>query len=110
HAESELNVPGARRDVPDADMSYPLTRRGVEQTRALVAKMQGLPVTKVYTSTHLRAVQTASAIAHDHILTLQLAAQATELDLGIPPGSDLDVRQVYADLARRWLVEVDVHA
>jgi len=35
HAESEINVPGSPRPVPDGGVTYPLTRKGVEQAKAL---------------------------------------------------------------------------
>jgi 2,3-bisphosphoglycerate-dependent phosphoglycerate mutase len=110
HGESELNVPGTPRTVPDAGVSYPLTRRGVEQARALVASLNGAPITKVYSSTHLRAIQTADAVAFDHILPLTLAPEAVEIDLGIAPDSDQDVRAIYGELTRKWLIEKDVEA
>lgn len=110
HAESELNVPGARRTVPDAGMSYPLTRRGVEQSQTLVSRMRDLSIAKIYTSTHLRAVQTASALAHDHTITVQLAPEAAELDLGVTAESGADIRQVYESLVQQWLVAGNTHA
>jgi probable phosphoglycerate mutase len=110
HGESELNVPGAARTVPDSGVSYPLTRRGMEQARALAAALHDAPITKIYTSTHLRAVQTADALAFDHILPLQLAPEAAEIDFGVAPGSDQDVRAVYDELVRKWLVEKDFDA
>ena len=62
HGESEINLPGPK-PVPDDGVSYPLTRKGVEQARALVASLQGVPITQIYSSTRLRAVQTADAPA-----------------------------------------------
>ncbi|MBL8270537.1 histidine phosphatase family protein [Steroidobacter sp.] len=110
HGESEINVPGNPRLVPDGGMSYPLTRRGVEQARELAATLNGEPITKIYTSTHLRAVQTADAVAFDHTLTLSLAPEAVEIDFGLTPDSTQDVRAVYNDLARKWLIEKDLEA
>src|SRR5690348_3411832 len=37
HAESEINIVGAPRPVPDGGVSYPLTRKGVDQAKALAA-------------------------------------------------------------------------
>lgn len=110
HGESEINVPGNPRTVPDGGVSYPLTRRGVEQARALAASLNGAPITRIYTSTHLRAIQTADAVAFDHTLTLQLAPEAVEIDLGLAPDSTQDVRAVYGELTRKWLIEKDVDA
>lgn len=110
HGESELNVPGTPRTVPDGGVSYPLTRRGVEQARTLASTLSGMPITRIYTSTHLRAIQTADAIAFDHTLTLQLAPEAVEIDLGVAANSDQDVRAIYGELTRKWLIEKDVDA
>lgn len=110
HGESEINVPGNPRTVPDGGVSYPLTRRGVEQARALATSLSGAPVTKIYSSTHLRAIQTADAVAFDHILPVSLAPEAVEINLGIAPDSGLDVRAVYGELVRKWLIEKDLEA
>lgn len=110
HGESEINVPGNPRLEPDGGMSYPLTRRGVEQARALATALNGEPITKIYTSTQLRAVQTADAVAFDHTLTLSLAPEAVEIDFGVAPDSTQDIRAVYTELARKWLTEKDLEA
>ena len=110
HGESELNVPGNPRTVPDSGVSYPLTRRGMEQARALAESLQGAPITKIYSSTHLRAIQTADAVAFAHTLPLSLAPEAVEIDLGIAPESTQDVRAVYGELTRKWFIEKDLDA
>ena len=110
HGESEINVPGNPRPVPDGGVSYPLTRKGVEQARALVAALSDVPVTKIYSSTFLRAIQTADAIAFDHTLTLSLAPEAVEIDFGVAHDSTEDIRAVYTDLARKWLVDKELDA
>lgn len=110
HGESELNVPGTPRTVPDRGVSYPLTRRGMEQARALATSLNGAPISKIYSSTHLRAIQTADAIAFAHTLTLTLAPEAVEIDLGVAPDSSQDVRAIYGELTRKWLIEKDLDA
>lgn len=110
HAESEINVPGSPRPVPDGGVSYPLTRKGVEQAKALAEATATAPVVAVYTSTYLRAVQTADAVAFRHDLPLTLAPEAVEVDLGIKPSSPEDSRTVYVELARKWTVDKDLEA
>ena len=100
HAESEINVPTRPHTVPDGGVSYPLTQTGVEQATALSQAMASAPVTTVYSSTYLRAIQTADAIAFRHGLTLSLAPEAIEIDLGLKRDSE-DVREVYGELARK---------
>ncbi len=110
HAESEINIAGGLRPVPDGGISYPLTRKGVEQAKALAEATAAAPIVALYTSTYLRAVQTADALAFRHELTLTLAPEAVEIDLGIEPGSQEDSRTVYAELGRKWTVEKDLEA
>ncbi|MBM0103681.1 histidine phosphatase family protein [Steroidobacter sp. S1-65] len=110
HGESELNVPGTPRTVPDGGVSYPLTRRGVEQARALAESLSDAPIAKIYTSTHLRAIQTADALALEHLLPLALAPEAVEIDFGVGVNSGQDVRAVYSELSRKWLIEKDLDA
>jgi 2,3-bisphosphoglycerate-dependent phosphoglycerate mutase len=108
HAESEINVPNSPRPLPDGGMSYPLTLKGVEQAKVLAESLASAPILAIHTSTHLRAVQTADAIAFKRNLTLQLAPEAIEIDLGVKEGDD--VRAVYMELARKWTVEKDFDA
>ncbi len=110
HGQSVLNVPGTVRTVPDRGVSYPLTRHGMEQARTLAESLRRAPIRKVYTSTHLRAIQTADAIALDHLLPLQLAPEAVEIDLGVAPDSSQDIGAVYAELTHKWLIEKDLEA
>ena len=44
HAESEINVPGNPRPVPDGGVTYPLTRKGVEQAKALAEATAAAPI------------------------------------------------------------------
>jgi 2,3-bisphosphoglycerate-dependent phosphoglycerate mutase len=108
HAESEINVSGNPRPVPDGGVSYPLTKKGVGQALALADALADVPVTTIYTSTHLRAVQTADAVAFRHDLTLNLAPEAIEIDMGTRSGEDS--RAIYIELARKWTVEKDLDA
>lgn len=108
HGESEINVPGNPRLVPDGGVSYPLTRKGVEQVRALATQLSGAPITKIYSSTHLRAIQTADAVAFEHTLTLQLAPEAVEIDFGLLPAANQNGRAIYEELSRKWLIEKDL--
>ena len=109
HGESEINVPGNPRLTPDGGVSYPLTRKGVEQVRALATQLSGAPITKIYSSTHLRAIQTADAVAFEHTLTLSLAPEAVEIDFGLVPATQ-NGRGIYEELSRKWLIEKDLEA
>lgn len=109
HAESELNVSTQAHTVPDQGVSYPLTRNGAQQALALADALADTPITTIYTSTRLRAIQTADALAFRHGLEIRLAPEAAEIDLGIPLDAP-DWSERYRGLATRWVVEKDLAA
>ncbi len=109
HGESEINLPGPK-PQPDDGVSYPLTRKGIEQARALVASLQGVPITRIYSSTRLRAIQTADALAYDRAQTLALAPEAVEINFGLPSATPEEGRAVYMDLVNKWFVVKDAEA
>ncbi|HEY5809857.1 MAG TPA: histidine phosphatase family protein [Povalibacter sp.] len=109
HGESEVNVATMAHPVPDGGVSYPLTRSGVQQVTALADNLSSMPVTTIYTSTRVRAIQTADAIAFRHGLSITLAPEVAEIDLGIPIDA-ADGRQQYRDLVRKWIVDKDATA
>jgi probable phosphoglycerate mutase len=109
HGESEINLPGPK-PVPDDGVSYPLTRKGLEQARALVASLQGIPITQIYSSTRLRAIQTADALAFDRGLTLSLAPEAVEIDIGMPPVSPEQAKAIRTEVVDKWFVAKDMEA
>ncbi len=109
HGESEINVDSIPHTSPDDGVSYPLTRTGVQQALALGESLAAAPVTTIYTSTRLRAIQTADAVAFRHGLSLALAPAAVEIDLGMPLDAP-DSAGAYRELVRKWLVDKDVNA
>jgi broad specificity phosphatase PhoE len=109
HGESEINLPGAK-PVPDDGVSYPLTRKGIEQARTLVASLQGIPIAKIYSSTRLRAIQTADALAYDRGQTLSLAPEAVEIDIGSIPASPEESRAIHTEVVNKWFVAKDMDA
>jgi broad specificity phosphatase PhoE len=109
HGESEINLPGPK-PVPDDGVSYPLTRNGVEQARTLVASLHGIPIIRIYSSTRLRAIQTADALAFDRAQTLSLAPEAVEINFGMPAASAEEGRAMHQNLIHKWFVEKDADA
>ena len=109
HGESDINVAALAHPAPDDGVTYPLTRHGVQQALTLAESLAGEPVTTIYTSTRLRAIQTADAVAFRHGLSISLAPGAVEFDLGLPIDAP-DGARAYRDLVRKWLVEKDVNA
>ena len=111
HAESEINVPGNPRPVPDGGVPYPLTRKGVEQAKALAE------------ATRCRAdrgdLHEHSAAGRSDCRRRRLPPRA-DADAGSrggrsrprasKPGSQEDPRAVYVELARKWTVDKDFEA
>ncbi len=109
HGESEINLDSIPHAVPDDGVSYPLTRTGVQQALALAESLAAMPITTVYASTRLRAIQTADAVAFRHGLSISLAPAVVEIDLGLPIDAP-DSGRAYRDLVRKWLVDKDANA
>ena len=107
HAESEIHVAKLPHLVPDGGVSYPLTQQGVEEANALSQALASTPITTVYSSTYLRAIQTADAIAFRHDLAVTLVPEAIEINLGLKRDVE-DPREVYVELARKWITEKDL--
>lgn len=109
HGESEINIDSIPHAAPDDGVSYPLTRTGVQQALALGESLAGAPITTVYASTRLRAIQTADAVAFRHGLSIALAPPAVEIDLGMPLDAP-DSARAYRELVHKWLVDKDLDA
>lgn len=82
HAESQVNV-APDPEIPDEGVSYPLTAKGVRQANKLAKALRDVPVTGIWSSTRLRCLQTADAIAFRKELTLELAPGAVEFAFDI---------------------------
>ena len=83
HAESRINelplIDTSGQPLPaDSGVSYPLTQAGMEQATALGERLRAVDLRAIYTSTRLRAVQTADAIAFAHAMTIELAPEIVE--------------------------------
>jgi probable phosphoglycerate mutase len=92
HAESQINVLGDI-DVPgqplppDSGVTYPLTSLGVEQAIVLGERLHETGVLAIYSSTRLRALQTADALAFAHAMTIELAPEIVEVAFTDPAAS-----------------------
>ncbi len=84
HAESQINImPELEipRDAlpPDSGVTYPLTRKGMEQARAIGETLTATDIVAVYTSTRTRCIQTATAIALPHAMPIHLDDDLVEI-------------------------------
>lgn len=102
HAESALADSPGSTPADDAVRNV-LTPAGVEQAKALALSLDSIAILAIYASTHLRAVQTADAIAFRRNLTMSPAPEAVEIDLGVEAGEDSAA--VYRELTQQWLAD-----
>jgi broad specificity phosphatase PhoE len=109
HAESELNDASYPHTVADSGISYQLTQRGIQQANLLADELAGHAILEVYTSTLLRAIQTADAIAFRRGIAAKFAPEAVEIDLdSVAPSSD--TKAIYTGLVHRWFDDKDPDA
>lgn len=103
HAESEVNVISQPLAEPDEGVSYPLTAKGMMQASELASTFKDVPVTAIYSSTRLRTLQTADAIAFTKGLALRLAPEIVEIGVGMPspPATESEWEEVKV-LMQRW--------
>lgn len=101
HAESEVNV-ASKPGVPDEGVTYPLTVKGVAQANQLADTFEDVPVTAIYSSTRLRTLQTADAIAFRKGLALNLAPEIVEIGVGADASSGGGLEAVMA-IVERWM-------
>ncbi|MBO1332593.1 histidine phosphatase family protein [Streptomyces sp. VRA16 Mangrove soil] len=105
HGESQNvtdNVAGA---VPSA----PLTERGHEQAALAARTLAGERIGAVYSSSALRARQTAKPLATAARVDVRALPDLVEVGIGRHEGSsDPDVRRQTADVLRSWVVDNDL--
>ncbi|HET9662102.1 MAG TPA: histidine phosphatase family protein [Thermomicrobiales bacterium] len=108
HAESEINIMPEleipRHALPpDSGVTYPLTRKGMQQASAIAQRLAGERLIAVYSSTRMRCVQTATAIALPHEIPVRPMDDLVEIAFVDPAASmgmieEDDVRAVMG----RW--------
>jgi broad specificity phosphatase PhoE len=109
HAESEINIIPEleipRHALPpDSGMTYPLTKKGMQQAKAIGEAMAGERLIAIYSSTRMRCVQTATAIALPHELPVRPHEDLVEIAFIDPAASigmieEDDVRAVMGQWA-----------
>lgn len=101
HGESEANIlrVHSNRDVP-----HPLTAKGREQTTALARKFAGVPITRLFTSPVLRAVQTAEILSSAFDVPHEITDALREYDCGILEGrADEAAWQQHFAMVDTWI-------
>jgi len=105
HGESENVTAGIAGAVPSA----PLTGRGRPQAIQAARALVGQPITGVYSSTALRAQQTAQLLAAGSGLEVLALPELAEAGIGRHEGTaDPAVRKWTAEVLRAWVVNQDL--
>lgn len=105
HGESENVTAGIAGAVPSA----PLTGRGRHQAIQAAQALAGEPITGVYSSTALRAQQTAQPLAASFGLEVFALPELAEAGIGRHEGTaDPAIRRQTAEVLRAWVVEQDL--
>jgi broad specificity phosphatase PhoE len=105
HAESENVTTGTAGAVPTA----PLTARGRRQARVAAQMLAAEPVTRVYSSTAVRARQTARHLAAMPDLGVTAMPELVEVGIGEHEGTtDPAIRTRTAQVLHAWVVEQDL--
>ncbi|MCA9858470.1 MAG: histidine phosphatase family protein, partial [Thermomicrobiales bacterium] len=84
HAESDINIIPeleipAQALPPDSGVTYPLSKLGTQQASAIGEKLAGTELIAIYSSTRTRCIQTATAIALHHEMTIALDDDLVEI-------------------------------
>jgi broad specificity phosphatase PhoE len=109
HGETDYN---RRRIVQGRRINCGLNATGRVQARALAARMASVPVDAIYTSTLLRAQETASHIAERHPKApLYALADLEEMSWGIYEGEPLSeaVLEAFDEMHARWARDEYMH-
>jgi len=104
HGETELNTAGVFRGRADVA----LNERGRSQADAVGQALSTVPVSAVYSSPMVRALDTARAIAAPHDLTPVVDPAFNNIDLGEWQGAEKElVRREQPELWRLWRDDPD---
>ncbi|HEX3054274.1 MAG TPA: histidine phosphatase family protein [Aggregatilineaceae bacterium] len=103
HGESEANI---LHEVSNRGFRHPLTEKGREQARTLAASLRDVPVSKIYSSPLMRAVQVAEILAEKFKVPYETTDALREYDCGIIEGQADDASwAMWSQLRHDWLVD-----
>jgi broad specificity phosphatase PhoE len=101
HGESEANL---LREFSNGLNKHGLTEKGRAQALALAQTLRGKPITRIYTSPILRALQTAEILARELRLPLEIANALSEYSVGVLEGrSDPESHDLFWQETEAWL-------
>jgi broad specificity phosphatase PhoE len=83
HGESQANL---LHEISNRGLRYGLTRKGREQAVTLAHRLQDSPITHIFSSPVLRAVETSVILANRLDLDFEVVEALREYDCGILEG------------------------
>ena len=102
HGESQANL---LHEISNRGLRHGLTRKGREQAEALALRLQGIPITHIYSSPVLRAIETSVILANRLAVEYEITEALREYDCGILEGrSDEGAWQGWQELFDAWVV------
>lgn len=100
HAESQANL---LHEISNRGLKHGLTHNGRAQAANLANKLQDIPLTCIYTSPVLRAIETCLILAHRLNLDYEVVEALREYDCGIIEGRSDDAGwQMWQELFDAW--------
>jgi broad specificity phosphatase PhoE len=105
HGESQANI---LHEISNRGLKHGLTRKGRKQAIALAQRLAGLPVTRIYSSPVLRAIETSVILANRLDLEYEVVEALREYDCGNLEGrSDEAAWRLWQELFDAWVVHRD---
>ncbi len=107
HGQSEANV---QMIISNRDLPHPLTELGHRQAEALAQSLADVPLAAIYSSSIMRALQTAQIVAARKDLPVKIVDALREPDCGIMEGRGDDAAWGEHDrVMHDWVVQRKLH-
>jgi broad specificity phosphatase PhoE len=105
HGESQANL---LHEISNRGLKHGLTLEGRRQALALCRRLQGQPITHIYSSPLLRAIETSIILANQLNLDYEITDALREYDCGKLEGrSDQVAWQAWQGLFDAWVLKRD---
>jgi broad specificity phosphatase PhoE len=100
HGESQANI---LHEISNRGLKHPLTQKGREQASLLAQKLQSQPISHIYSSPVLRAIETTVILANQLCVDYEVTEALREYDLGELEGkADEKTWQFWQELFDAW--------
>lgn len=100
HGESQANL---LRVISNRDVQHGLTERGHQQAEDLAQRLASIPITRIFSSPVLRAVETSHILAQRLQIDYEITPALREFDCGIMEGrADKTAWQAWREIIEAW--------